>query len=204
MEFFVLGRDAEGVEDLLEALTEAHWGYLDPFAGRLRARGPLLSPDRSRHAGSMHIVDVPDVAAAYRFAYDEPFQRNGVFADLTVTRFVSCGDRSMYDDRRPLARPATSASTLVIARWDTEPTSPRRHDDLAEAADETSEDPWVFLGLLLSDDGSDCIGAVGALDLRQDAAVPAFMAALAAAGRDAVEAVAWPWQRGGRPARPSS
>jgi uncharacterized protein len=195
MEFFVLGRDAEGVDQLLDQLTEAHWAYMDLFAGRLRARGPLLSPDRTRHAGSMHVVQVPDVAAAYRFAYDEPFQRAGVFADLSVTRFVSCGNRTMYDDR-PVAAPP--ASTLVLARWDPTPMTPALLDGLADAADH-GPDAWVFLGLLLSDDGSGCVGAAGALDLTEDRAVAAFGAALAATGRESVAVVGWAWQRGGRP-----
>jgi uncharacterized protein YciI len=199
MEFFVLGRDGEGVEELLSDLTEAHWAYMDGFAGRLRARGPLLSPDRDRHAGSMHVVDVPDVAAAYRFAYEEPFQQAGVFADLSVTRFVTCGDRTMYDDR-PV--PSAPSSTLVLARWDAEPMSSSRlealGDRLAVTADEAAGDAWVFLGLLLGDDGSDGLGAAGALDLPEDQAVAAFQATLAATGRGSAAVLASPWQRGGR------
>jgi uncharacterized protein YciI len=196
MEFFVLGRDAEGVDDLLDELAEAHWAYLDVFAGRLRARGPLLSPDRTRHAGSMHVVEVPDVAAAYRFAYAEPFQRAGVFAELSVTRFVSCGDRTMYDDL-PVTPPP--ASTLVLARWDAEPMTAALLDGLAEAADDAAGDAWVFLGLLLSDDGSGCLGAAGALDLTEDRAVAAFGASLAATGRESAAIAGSAWQRGGRP-----
>jgi len=198
MEFFVLGRDADGVDELLEELTEAHWSYMDGFARALRARGPLLSADRTRHAGSMHVVDVPDVAAAYRFAYDEPFQRAGVFADLSVTRFVSCGSRTMYDGS-PVRRPAASA--LVVARWRAEPMSAGLLQQFAAAATETAADAWVFLGLLLSDDGVGCLGAAGALDLAEDHAGAAFEAVLAATGHaSAAVVVVAAWQRGGRPA----
>ena len=199
MEFFVLGRDAEGVEDLLTRLTEEHWAYLDHFAGRLRARGPLLSPDRARHAGSMHVVDVPDVAAAYRSAYDEPFQRAGVFADLTVTRFAGCGDRTMYDHPPDPTVGPPPASTLVLARWEPTPMADVLLERLVDAADQEAGDLWVFLGLLLSDDGSSCLGAAGALDLAEDRAVAAFEAALTATGQPSPAVAGSAWQRGGRP-----
>jgi uncharacterized protein YciI len=196
MEFFVLGRDADGVDDLLAELSEAHWAYMDGFAGRLRARGPLLTPDRTRHAGSMHVVEVPDVAAAYRFAYDEPFQRAGVFADLSVTRFLSWGIRTMYGDP-PVSPPP--ASSLVLARWEGEPMSDVLLDALGQAAVEAAGEAWVFLGLLLSDDASSCLGAAGALDLGEEGAVSAFGLALAATGRGSAPVVGSAWQRGGRP-----
>lgn len=195
MEFFVLGRDADGVDDLLAELTEAHWAYMDGFAGLLRARGPLLTPDRTRHAGSMHVVEVPDVAAAYRFAYEEPFQRAGVFADVSVTRFVSWGGRTMYGDRPASAAPASS---LVLARWDGEPMTDVLLDALGQAAIEAAGEAWVFLGLLLSDDASSCVGAAGALDLTEDQAGPAFSAALTATGHPAAAVTTSAWQRGGR------
>jgi uncharacterized protein YciI len=198
MEFFVLGRDADGVDELLEELTEAHWSYMDGFATALRARGPLLSADRNRHAGSMHVVDVPDVAAAYRFAYDEPFQRAGVFADLSVTRFVSCGNRTMYDGS-PVRRPVASA--LVVARWRAEPMSAGLLQQFAAAATEAAGDDWVFLGMLLSDDGASCLGAAGALDLDEEQSGAAFEAVLTATGHaSAAVVVVTAWQRGGRPA----
>lgn len=197
MEFLVLGRDADGVDDLLEELAEAHWSYMDRFAPALRARGPLLSPDRSRHAGSMHVVDLPDVAAAYRFAYGEPFQRAGVFADLSVTRFVSCGNRTMYDGS-PVRRPVASA--LVVARWRAEPMSAGLLQGFAAAAREAAGDDWVFLGMLLSDDGASCLGAAGAVDLDEERAAAAFEAVLTATGHaSAAVVVVTAWQRGGRP-----
>ncbi|MFL6101043.1 MAG: YciI family protein [Actinomycetales bacterium] len=195
MEFFVLGRDADGVDQLLEELTEAHWSYMDRFAGQLRARGPLLSADRTRHAGSMHVVEVPDVAAAYRFAYEEPFECAGVFADLSVTRYVSCGHRTMFDGS-PAAQPAASA--LVVSRWDAEPMTAGLLEELSAAATEAAGEAWVFLGLLLSDDGASCLGAAGALDLAEQEAAPAFEAMLAATGHASTAVVAAAWQRGGR------
>jgi hypothetical protein len=71
---------------------------------------------------------------------------------------------------------------------------------LAVAADHAAGDAWVFLGLLLTDDGSGCLGAAGALDLAEDQAVAAFRAALAATGRESAAVFGTAWQRGGRPA----
>lgn len=59
MLFFIHGRDRAGVADLLDALSDRHWTYLDGFADRLVARGPTLSDDGTQHTGSTHVVDLP-------------------------------------------------------------------------------------------------------------------------------------------------
>ncbi|HEV7711460.1 MAG TPA: hypothetical protein VGP16_24945 [Asanoa sp.] len=43
---------------------------MDGFAAELIARGPTFDGDRL--SGSVHIVDLPDPAAARAFAFDEP------------------------------------------------------------------------------------------------------------------------------------
>ena len=73
MHFLVLGVDGPEFDGELEAeLPEEHQRYMDGWADVLVARGPVLSNDGERHAGSVHVVDLPDLAA-HRFADEEPF-----------------------------------------------------------------------------------------------------------------------------------
>ena len=81
MQYFVYGRDRPGGFGLKVSLTEEHWAFMDGYADALIARGPTLTEDGEETTGSLHIVDLPDVAAARSFAYDEPYYRAGAFDD---------------------------------------------------------------------------------------------------------------------------
>ena len=62
MEFFCYHRDRPGSVTLREALLERHWSYMDRYQADMIARGPTLDGDTA--TGSVHIVDLPDPAAA--------------------------------------------------------------------------------------------------------------------------------------------
>ncbi|WP_203780651.1 YciI family protein [Paractinoplanes rishiriensis] len=85
MEFFVYHRDRPGSLALRAELVEAHWAYMDRFADRMIARGPTFTGDIP--TGSMHIVDLPDPAAARAFAFDEPSYQAGVYRDVLIRRW---------------------------------------------------------------------------------------------------------------------
>jgi uncharacterized protein YciI len=72
MEFFCYHRDRPGSVALREELLEEHWSYMDRYASQMIARGPTLASDGCTPTGSLHIVDLPDSAAARAFAFDEP------------------------------------------------------------------------------------------------------------------------------------
>ncbi|MFD0855831.1 YciI family protein, partial [Actinomadura adrarensis] len=72
MEFFVHHRDRPGSLPLRMELLEEHWSYMDRYAAEMIARGPTFAEDGETPSGSVHIVDLPDVAAARAFAFDEP------------------------------------------------------------------------------------------------------------------------------------
>ncbi|MEV6288388.1 YciI family protein [Kribbella sp. NPDC051770] len=99
MEYFVYGRDRAGAFALKVALTEEHWAFMDAYAGALIARGPTLAADDedAETTGSLHILDVPDAAAAARFAYDEPYFLGGVFDEVLVRRFDRRVGTTMWD-----------------------------------------------------------------------------------------------------------
>jgi uncharacterized protein YciI len=187
-EYLVYSRDAAGVAARLDALATAHWDYMDGFADRLIARGPTLGDDGEDHTGSMHIVAVDDAAAARRFADEEPFQRAGLYAETTILRFADLLGGTMWD--RPAA-PGLGRSTFVIARW-TAIAAPVRDALLSPVP------PWVFAGLLVTDDGRDCIGAAAALDADSVAAEGAVRGVLAAVGQPRAAIEVHRWTRGGR------
>ncbi len=114
MQFFVHGIDGDGVAGQLDELAEAHWTYMDRFAGQLVARGPTLSADGEEHTGSVHVLEAPDLEAARRFALDEPYARAGLYSSVSVTPWWNALGGTMWD-RPPATRDL--ASTLVIARW---------------------------------------------------------------------------------------
>jgi uncharacterized protein len=97
VEYFVYGRDNPNADALLEELAEAHWSFMDGYADVMIARGPTLTPDRSTHTGSLHIVDLPDEDAARTFALDEPYYRGGVYRDVLIRRWRNDLGRTMWD-----------------------------------------------------------------------------------------------------------
>jgi uncharacterized protein len=185
VDYVVHSRDAAGVSDRMEALTPAHWSYMDQFADRLIARGPTLSADGEAHTGSVHVVSVADAAAARRFADEDPYQRAGLFAETMICRFVNLLGCTMWDRPRPAGH---RQSALVLARWEAAPVD----DPLGRGG---RLDDWVFLGLLVTDDGSAGVGVVGAVD----AGVTDGERAVRALLRGAPATVeVHRWERGGR------
>jgi uncharacterized protein len=99
MEYFVYGRDRTGALGLKGRLTEEHWDFMDGYGEAMVARGPTLTGqgDEAESTGSMHIVELPDVAAARAFAYDEPYYRGGVFESVLLCGFRNRSGRTMWD-----------------------------------------------------------------------------------------------------------
>ncbi|MER7482283.1 YciI family protein [Streptomyces sp. NPDC126510] len=97
MEFFCYHRDRPGSLPLREELGEAHWAYMDRYEAKLIARGPTFAPDGESPSGSVHIVDLPDPAAARAFAFDEPNYQAGVYRDVLLRRWRNLLGRTMWD-----------------------------------------------------------------------------------------------------------
>ena len=113
-DFFVYSRDAPGVAHLRDdrELLEAHWSYMDAFAGSMIARGPTLTPDRETATGSLHVLGLPSVDAVHRFVAEEPNNRAGVYAEHLVFRFENLLGRTMWEFSRTAGEPLF----LVLAR----------------------------------------------------------------------------------------
>src|SRR5947207_11772298 len=70
---------------------------MDRYATEMIARGPTLAADGDTPTGSMHIVDLPDAAAARAFAFDEPNYQAGVYRDVLLRRWRNMLGRTMWD-----------------------------------------------------------------------------------------------------------
>jgi|GEM_PF-385366 len=97
MGFFCYHRDRPGSMALRDDLLEEHWSYMDRYATELIARGPTLAGAGDTPTGSVHIVDLPDPAAARAFAFDEPNYQAGVYRDVLLRRWRNTLGRTMWD-----------------------------------------------------------------------------------------------------------
>src|SRR4051794_26633246 len=97
MEFLCHHRDRSGSLALRDELLEDHWSYMDQYAKEMIARGPTLADDLDTPTGSVHIVDLPDAAAARAFAFDEPNYQAGVYRDVLLRRWRNLLGRTMWE-----------------------------------------------------------------------------------------------------------
>jgi len=189
MPFYVYGQDRPGAQAEMELLAEAHWSYMDRFAGRLILRGPTLSGAGEEHTGSVHVVDLADRASAERFAADEPFWQAGLYRQVTVARAVV-----LHHLRPTGGQPGPGApSALVTGHW---PARPHNAGPRLPGADPDGR--LAFVALLVDDDQSCTTGIVsvaGALPGEAASIVQPFADQL---GGGPVALTAQRWAPGGR------
>lgn len=195
MQFLVLGVDGPGFGSD-DDLNEAHWSYMDNWADTLVARGPTRSVAGGHHTGSVHVVELPDAAAAARFAYEEPYARAGWYSTIEVTPLVPCMDGTMWD--RPAQQPR-GVSALVRTSFELTSVTAR---DLASSVrrhlDHSGSWCWIFLGITRDDDGN-AAGLMGMADASPAAARKRVLELLRAVGLTDPVIETQPWRRGGRP-----
>jgi uncharacterized protein YciI len=146
MEFFCYHRDRPGSAQLRQELLEEHWSYMDRYAGDMVARGPTFSADGETPTGSVHIVDLPDIAAARAFAFDEPNYQAGVYRDVLLRRWRNALGRTMWDFP---GGPTAGRRYLVLGLGSGQAA------DLAGPPDRTE---LIAYGPLLSDSGKNWLG----------------------------------------------
>jgi uncharacterized protein len=181
MEFFCYHRDRPGSLPLREELAEAHWAYMDRYAAELIARGPTFAAGGETPTGSVHIVDLPDPAAARAFAFDEPIYQAGAYRDVLLRRWRNLLGRNMWDF--PGGR--AGGDRYLVLGLGTGETA-----DLAVPPD---RDDLIAYGPLLSDDATAWLGTA-ALVRAPD---PERARAVLTADRYAVVEV-HEWEFGGR------
>ena len=200
MEYFFYCRDNPGTELLLEQLANAHWSFMDEYAGAMIARGPTLTTDRRTHTGSMHMVDLPNGEAARAFALEEPYYRASVYGDVIMRRWRNELGRTMWD----FPGGASDAPRfLIIGRG--RPGASTAADTLHEEhrryfEDRGYGDRLIERGPLLSDDGNQWVGVAMLVELPDRSAADAMLldAPYRLAGLYASVEI-HDWQFGGRP-----
>ncbi len=174
MQFFFYCRDKAGVGATRKALLKEHWAFMSRYIDDMIARGPTMSADGKMVTGSMHMVDLPDAAAARVFAHDDPLAKGGVFEDVMVRRFFNVLDRTMWqfggDPKNPRflfiaeARPGTSEQgrDLLAAQ--------HAYLDHMDRADRV-----ILFGPLLGADGETWAGTAMLLETPDTAAAEALV-----------------------------
>ncbi|MET9757748.1 YciI family protein [Streptomyces sp. NPDC006372] len=147
MEFVCYHRDRPGSLPLRGKLVEDHWSYMDQYAAELIARGPTFAADGETPTGSIHIVDLPDPAAARAFAFDEPNYQAGVYRDVLLRRWRNLLGRTMWEFP---GGPTAGNRFLVLGL------SSGQAADLEVPSDRRDE--LIAYGPLLSDDGDAWLG----------------------------------------------
>jgi len=184
MLFYVHGQDRPGAQAEMEALAEAHWSYMDRYAGRLILRGPTLSDDGAEHTGSVHVVDLAGRASAERFATEEPYWQAGLYRDITVARAV------VLHHCEP-AQGLPAASALVTGQW------PAQACDLPLSGVD-SDGRLAFVALLVDDGQSRTTGIVAVAGALPGQAAGIVQPLADRLGGGPVALTAQRWTRGGR------
>jgi len=151
MEFFCYHRDRPGSTLLRRQMMEQHWSYMDQFAASMIARGPTFTSDGTL-TGSVHILDLPDPAAARTFAFEEPGYQAGAYRDVMLRRWHNALGRTMWDFSG--SRPGNNRY-LVLGFTS---------EAAAAATELPRRDELIVGGPLLSDDGSLALGAAVLLE----------------------------------------
>ena len=198
MEHFFYCRDEPG-SALLEELAEAHWSFMDGYADVMIARGPTTDPAGEIHTGSMHMVDLPNAEAANVFAFEEPYYRAGVYAEVLKRRWRNVLGRTMWD----FAGAEGLRRFLIIghgaAGIDTvrDELVARRRRYLRDGG---YLDRFIERGPLLSDDGARWMGSAMLVELPARASVDAMLAQDPYVLESLYARVGvYPWRFGGRP-----
>ncbi|WP_369241657.1 YciI family protein [Streptomyces sp. R21] len=146
MEFLCYHRDRPDSVALRDELLEEHWSYMDQYAKELIARGPTFTRDGDAPTGSVHIVDLPDAAAARAFAFDEPNYQAGVYRDVLLRRWHNALGRTMWD----FPGGSTGGNRYLVIGLGSGQSA-----DLDVPSDQGE---LIAYGPLLSDDGSSWLG----------------------------------------------
>jgi uncharacterized protein YciI len=199
MEYFFYCRDKPNVGDLRWKLAEAHWSFMDHYADSMIARGPTLVTDNDEEmTGSVHLVDLPNTAAADVFTFEEPYFKAGIFDEVLIRRWSNTLGRTMWDFAGRGGR-----RFLIIGRGAVEATVRRselREQQLHYLVTGGFSEGLIVCGPLLSDDGAEWLGTAMLVELANRTVAEAMMADGPYAQAGLYEEVEiHDWRFGGRP-----
>ncbi|MGW3016842.1 YciI family protein [Streptomyces longwoodensis] len=182
MEFLCYHRDRPGSLPLRDELLEDHWSYMDRYAKEMIARGPTFADDGDTLTGSVHVLDLPDPAAARAFAFDEPNYQAGAYRDVLLRRWHNALGRTMWDF--PGGR--TGGNRYLVLGLGT--------GQAADLAVPPDRHELIAYGPLLSDDGTAWLGTAVLLRAPDPEAARAILTQDRYADIEVHH-----WQFGGRP-----
>jgi len=87
MPFFIETYDNPEHAHIRQDMYQEHLDYLEVIAPKLLACGAKLNDDGDTASGGVYLVDVETHAAAHRLIEADPFYRNGLFADVKISRW---------------------------------------------------------------------------------------------------------------------
>jgi uncharacterized protein YciI len=197
MDYFFYCRARPDTEALADERTEAHWAYMDQYAATMIARGPTLSEDGAEWTGSMHIVGLPDAAAARAFAFEEPYYKAGVFAEVFMRRWRNELGRTMWQFQ---GDPDRHQRFLIIGYGKPDASEQRGSLPLRHRFLQDHRDQIIVSGLFLSDDAT-WTGGIILAEAPDRAAVETLVLSDPFAQAGLYESVEiYRWRFGGRPA----
>lgn len=82
--FSIICWDKPGHEHVRRENRASHLEYARKWADKMLVGGPMLSPDGERMIGSMLVIDLPDLEAAYEWTRNDPYSRAGLFEAVVV------------------------------------------------------------------------------------------------------------------------
>ena len=71
-----------------EELRQDHRDYLNAYGDKVIARGPLKTDDGESVVGSAILLDVANRAEAEALLADEPFNKAGIYGQMTLDRWI--------------------------------------------------------------------------------------------------------------------
>jgi uncharacterized protein YciI len=197
VDYFFYCRARLDTEAPADERTEAHWAFMDQYATTMIARGPTLSEDGAGWTGSMHIVGLPDAAAAHSFAFEEPYYRAGVFGDVFMRRFRNECGRTMWQFQ---GDPDHQQRFLIIGHGKPETSEQRGSLPLRQRFLADHRSRIIVSGLLLSEDDGAWVGGIMLAEAPDRAAVELLAASDPFARAGLYESVEiHHWRFGGRP-----
>jgi uncharacterized protein len=199
VEYFFYCRDNPGTGPPLDELAEAPWSFMDEYADAMIAPGPTLTPDRTTHTGSMHMVDLPEGDAVRVFAFEEPYYKAGVYGDVLIRRLRNEFGRTVWDFRS-LAQDDPRFLIIGLGRPGVAASAAAMHEDHLRYLANEYEERIIQRGPLLADDGTEWVSSAMLVELPGRSAVDAMMSGepfVTAGLYSSVEI--HDWKFGGRP-----
>jgi uncharacterized protein YciI len=94
--------DRPGGAPIREANYPAHREHLKGLGAAMKLSGPIIAEEAGARIGSVFVFDCPDMAAARALAASDPFAEAGLFATVTVDRFLDVtGGRPAFGTPAP-------------------------------------------------------------------------------------------------------